>query len=250
MVRIAICDDDIRTLEEIYAMVNRYVEAHVDTAFFVRRFHSSYDLLECLENPQRCFHIYLLDIVMPLFNGLDVGRQIRAIDHHAVIIYLTTSGEFALESFSVAPMQYLMKPVTYEKLEPVLQSAMERVHQSVEANVLVRIKDGLYNLRYCQIVYLEYINHTIVFHLVDGQILSSMAIRESFSSYISTYMDDPRFIKPHASYLVNMDHVQSLIGNEFIMVGGTNLPISKRMISQVKRRFIDYITQKGDLAAL
>lgn len=245
MIRIAICDDDIRELEHMYALATRYAKAHGESAFFVRRFHSSYDLLECIESPERRFNIYLLDIVMPMFDGLEVGGQIRRVDRQAVIVYVSSSEEYALKSFDMTPLQYLVKPVEYSRFEGVLSAACGRIAQAQEAAALVRVKEGLCNIRFHQILFLEYSNHAVLFHLTGGKTLYSTAIRESFAEYAEKYLADARFIRPHVSFVVNMDHVSALAEGAFTMIDGQKVPVSKRVLAATKKRFIDYMVGKG-----
>ena len=130
MIRIAICDDDIPTLESVYTLVKAYADAHPEIEFLIRRFHSVYDLLECLENRERNFHVYLLDILMPLLNGIELGVQIRKNDMHAAIIYLTTSPEYALDSFQVSPSTYLIKPVEKDSLFTALDRCCGQIQRT------------------------------------------------------------------------------------------------------------------------
>lgn len=250
MIRIAICDDDIHSLEDIYLKVNQYATEHPETDFFVRRFHSVYDLLECLDSERCTFHIYLLDIVMPLLNGIEVGLQIRKSDTHAVIIYLTLSPEFALESFKTSPLSYLIKPIGQQELSSALTRAIDQLQHTLESQVLVRTKEGLTNILFNQILYVEYQRHSIVFHLSGNRTVSSMVLRESFTTFFENYLSDPRFLRPHASYAVNMDHVQSLTSSCFELKDGTQVPVSKRIHTQVKRKYMDYLLSRNEVSLL
>ena len=71
------------------------------------------------------FHIILLDILLPLLNGMDTARELRQYDKTVKIIFLTSSPEFALESYDVKAYSYLLKPVTYEKLEETLNECVK-----------------------------------------------------------------------------------------------------------------------------
>lgn len=250
MFRIAICDDDIPTLESVYKLVKAYADAHPETEFLIRRFHSVYDLLECLESRERNFHIYLLDILMPLLNGIELGVQIRKNDMHAAILYLTTSPEYALESFKASPVTYLIKPVEQEPLFAALDRCRSQLQQTMDTHVLVRVKDGLTNIRFYQIVYAEYLRHAIVFHLSGGRTVQSMVLRESFTAFAQKYLADPRFIRPHASYIVNMDYVQALTANDFELTDGSSIPISRRVYSQIKKMYMDYLLTGNEVSLL
>lgn len=247
LIRIAICDDDITSLEIMYELVTTHLNARAyQEEIAVRRFQSAYDLLECVENPNLHFDIYFLDIIMPMYTGIELARYIRRDDEYAVIIYTTASPEFALDAAGTSPLQYLVKPINRELLWATLDAALRRLDNVKTRKVLVKFKGGLANIGMHQIEYIEYRDHMLVFHLTSGETISSRVMQESFSSIAERTFNDERFVKPHASYVVNMDHVEGMNNNEFEMRSGAVVRISKRILSQVKQQFIDYMVKKND----
>jgi len=126
MLRIAICDDDIKELENTYKMVSDFAEERQEIDFYIRRFQSAYDMFECIDTGI-AFNIYILDIIMPLMNGIDVGAKIREKDENAIIIYLTSSTDYAIKSYSVFAFQYLLKPVSKVELLNFLGKALDKI---------------------------------------------------------------------------------------------------------------------------
>lgn len=113
MLRIAICDDMQGELEQISALTNKYITARGLTAD-VREFCHPDELLTV--NETETFHIFLLDIIMPMISGLELGRSIRRTSTDAQIIYITTELGFALDAYAVNPLHYLLKPVDKQSL--------------------------------------------------------------------------------------------------------------------------------------
>ena len=70
------------------------------------------------------FDLYLLDIIMPNENGIDLGRKIHTIDKGGTIFYLTSSIDFAVDAFSVKASQYLLKPIEQIKLLDALDKVL------------------------------------------------------------------------------------------------------------------------------
>lgn len=114
------------------------------------------------------------------------------------------------------------------------------------ACVLVRIKGGIAQITSHQIAYMRYQNHMVIFHLASGRSVSTAMMRVSFSDYVSRYLRDKRFVKSHNAYVVNMDHVQVLGKQQFYMMNGDAVPISKRVYADVKKRFVDYMLGKPE----
>lgn len=245
MIRIAICDDDIPSLERVYGLLTDHLRSTWRDDFLVRRFHSLYDLMECLENPNLYFNIYYLEIEMPVYSGIEAGRIIRQNDEFASIIYMTVSPSFALDAAATAPLQYLMKPVAPRQLLETVDSACRRLRQAQGKNLLIKRKDGITNVAMHQIEYIEYQDHALAFHLQDGRVVDSRTLHESFSEIAERSLADSRFLRPHQSFVINMDHVSSVSAKEFAMDSGAMIPISKRLSKEVRERFMDYATREN-----
>lgn len=246
MIRIAICDHDVASLESVYSMVMEHLHVTCRDEFHVRRFHSVYDLLECLENPTLNFNVYILEINMPMYTGIEVGKMIRKNDEYADIIYMASSGGYALDASETAPLKYLVKPVQEQQLVGALEGASRKLVAMSKKNLLIKRKDGLSNISMHQIEYIEYRNHALTFHLTDGGAIDSRVMQESFSTVFDSSLTDARFLKPHQSYAVNMDHVRSMNAKEFEMSSGAMVPISKRIYKDVHKQFIDYTVAEND----
>ncbi len=249
MIHLAICDDDKQTLDSVGQLVTKYADMNPQLGLIVNKFNSVYDLVESIEKGERSYQIYVLDIIMPLINGIDVGKYIRKYDEQALIIFMTSSTDYVMDALSVSLFQYLLKPIESQKLYPVLERACSKITQTMDTNVMLRVKGGIAYVRYHQIMYIEYINHAMTFHLATGKSFITMVMRESFSNYIDMHLQDPRFIKPHASFVVNMDFVQLITTKEFEMINGEKIPISKRAYTNVRRKFINYMVSRHDSVA-
>lgn len=111
--RIAVCDDSPIFLNK----TKTYIETwSANTGHAVQIF--TYDNGDALIEAHKDCHmdIIFLDIIMPLLNGMDTARELRQHDRAVQIIFLTSSPEFALESYEVRAQGYILKPVSQEKL--------------------------------------------------------------------------------------------------------------------------------------
>ena len=112
MLRVAICDDMQDFLARANSLVSAWKEDNDDVV--VDLFSDGDSLIDAhVKNP---FDIILLDIVMPLMNGIDTAAQIRKSDKSVKLVFLTSSPEFAIESYSVHANGYLLKPIDKDKL--------------------------------------------------------------------------------------------------------------------------------------
>ena len=100
MLRIAVCDDEIKELNQTEKLLNAYLHAHPQLNGQVFPFSDPKALLAQWEAQGR-FDLYVLDIIMPEMSGIETGRQLRALGDHGEIIFLTNSNEFAADSSDV-----------------------------------------------------------------------------------------------------------------------------------------------------
>ena len=238
--RIAVCDDDIHDLEDTYRMVAEYIRLHDEQDISIRKFQAAYDLLDCIE-AGIYFDIYILDIMMPYMNGIDIGNEIRKKDDHSFIIYLTTSMDFALKSYEVSAFQYLTKPVSSEGLHTVLDNIIKRLDYEVTRSIPVKTKNGIYVIPFHRIVSAEYVNHSVVYNLTVGEVITSSVTREPFTVTIGKLLKDDRFICCHVSFVVNMRFVASMDKNKFFLKNRQSIPISAKHYNETKKRYFDFL---------
>ncbi len=113
MLRIAVCDDFDNELQRIVDLTNEYLTDRGIVAE-LREFSHPDALLKALKKVN--FHVFMLDMLMPMVSGLELSREIRRFNQNAQIIYISSDPSFALEAYSVNPIHYLIKPVVKETL--------------------------------------------------------------------------------------------------------------------------------------
>lgn len=244
LLRIAVCDDDVRELEETHNMITEYIKLHDEMDITVRKFQSAYDLLDCTDAGIR-FDVYILDILMPHMNGIDVGLEIRKNDENCFIIYLTTSPEFALKSYQVSAYQYLLKPVDKDSLFHELEEIRKREEFESSRRISVKTKEGVHFIPLHRIVFAEYLSHRVVYHLLNDETITGSVSREPFHELIQPLLNDPRFICCHASFVVNMYCIESISQKDFRLTGGQSVPISARCYAHTKKQYLDFLLNEA-----
>lgn len=170
MLRIAICDDDRTDRERIHGYVAEYLEVKNIQAEVKIFDHPDTLIQECESfRPQ----VYLLDIVMPMVTGIQAARELRWNQPDAQIIFATSESSYALESFDVNPINYILKPVEKEKLFSTLDLALSHVQIEDRKSITVKVKGGLCTLRLDDIMYIDYRNHVVTYHMANGEAVST-----------------------------------------------------------------------------
>lgn len=239
--RIAICDDMSDELERICKLVNEYVEIN-DLDVHIKTFSHPDNLLKWSECEN--FQLYILDVVMPMMSGLQLGKEIRMRDCEAQIIYITSAPEYALDSFSVNPLNYIIKPVDKKKIFDTLSLAISKI-KADGVTLTLKSKKGLHTISMASIVYCEYVNHSVKYILTKGEIIETTTIKSNFSEHVAPILMDKRFIKTHSSFVVNMNLVERLSRDGFTMRGGAFVPVSGKMFTEVKKAYISFRLKDG-----
>ncbi len=237
MLRIAICDDINTELERIIALTSEYLDMRNMNAE-LREFSHPDELLTACEKEN--FHIFLLDMVMPMVSGLELGREIRHISTDAQIIYITTEPGYALDAYMVNPLHYLIKPVNESDLFAVLDLAAEKVKYGKEITITVKTKGGLRTISTDLLALCEYKRHAVIYKLKNGETFETTTIPNSFSEYIELLLRDKRFIQPHAAFAVNMSYVERLDKDGFTLKGGIFVPVSGKQYISVRNAYMSY----------
>lgn len=236
--KIAICDDDNLELLEINGMVEEFIRSHSsEHRITSETFHNGLDLLAAIEKGLR-FDIFLLDIIMPLIDGIELAKEIRNKDTIAKILFLTSSPDFAVDSYGVNAFYYLLKPIKKEELLPLLEKASAAVIDKSEKYVIVKNGTALTKIVLNKLQYAEVIGRTISFFLTNGETVESFATMTQIEAELLT---DKRFVKPHRSYIVNMDCIKNFTPKGITTVTGALIPISRDVYKKVKQAYIDYL---------
>ena len=237
MLKIAICDDISDELSHVAGLTREYL-TKADISAVTREFTHPDTLLTACET--ETFHIFLLDMVMPMISGLELGRSIRRVSTDAQIIYITTEPGFALDAYSVNPLHYLLKPVNEEELFTALQLAAEKAGFGEETSVTVKTREGLRTLSTDAVVCCEYARHTVIYTLKNGERVVTLTISRSFAEHIAPLLRDRRFIQPHAAFAVNMSCAERLSRDGFTMKGGAFVPVSGKQYTAVRNAYMSY----------
>lgn len=235
MLRLAVCDDDSRSLTHMISLLKEYqIVSHFHIEYTT--FHNGLELVSVLEHGKH-FDIYCLDIVMPGFDGIELGKEIRNFDKSAQIIYFTSSPEFALESYSVKAANYILKPVTREKLFSALTEVMEEIEHSEETSITLKDNLGIQKILLSNLVYAEAMGRKVLYHLNSGRILEC-SIR--FSEVCNTLLEYPYFMKPHRSYVVNMNYINTIENTEITLQFPDVIPIAQGKGKEIKDFYLSF----------
>ena len=163
--KIAICDDNRQELSHILSLLDNY-QVKQNLPFTICPFHNSRDLADTLSGAR--YDLFLLDIIMPDITGMELARKIRSFDKSADIIFLTTSPEYAVESYTVKATNYLMKPIVPERFYETLDEIQKIREQEQGRSLVLKSSIGVHKIPLNQLMYVEAQGRKVLYYLANG----------------------------------------------------------------------------------
>ena len=236
MLQIAVCDDNIDELSNMVQLINLYrTSRHLNCEHAA--FSNGFELISALEKGKR-FDIYCLDIMMPGFTGIDAAKEIRTFDKTAPILFFTSSPEFALESYSVKAINYVLKPISKEKLFFTFDELLEQIKAKEEEDaVIVKSNEGIQKILISNLAFAEVIGRNVLYHLRSGKVVECT---EPFSSVCDNLLKYGCFIKPHRSFLVNMQYVDTIENHQITLQTLSAVPVAQGKAKEIKQQYLNY----------
>lgn len=217
MLRIAIIEDDREYAQEIREYLERFSAEHdvaVETVLFT-------DGDQIVENYSGDYDILLMDIELPLLNGMEASEEIRKIDPEVEIIFITNSPQYAIQGYRVGALDYILKPVNYYAFAQTMTRAVERTELKRDRSILVSVRGGKQKVEVRKIRFVEVRDHDLTFHLEDGDITAKGTIRELIDE-----LSDQDFFHCNKGYLINLAYVDGIIGLD-VRIGEDIIPVGR-----------------------
>ena len=238
--KIALCDDDKQELLLLTALVEEYSSSLADEdKIEIKSFGGAIELLNQTDRAKN-FDLYILDIIMPALNGIQLATEIRSWNKVAKIIFLTSSPEFAVASYSVDAFHYLLKPIQKDKLFQILDKVRLELYGAHKQYLVVKTATSLSKILLHRLSYVEVKGRTLFFHQTDGSVIES---NTTISQVEALLLNDSRFLKPHRSFIVNLDCVKHLAQDHLITTNDNYIPISRNQYKEVKETYINFSFQ-------
>ncbi len=226
---IAVCDDSADDRTTLSSLVKAYLDDN-DLVATVEEFPSGEAFLAA--DTDR-FALAFLDIYMGELTGMDTAKRLVAEHKKTALVFYSTTGEFAAESYDVNALHYLIKPAEKAKVFTVL----DRFFRQYRAKRTLNIKVGrqIETVLLSDIVFVEADNKKTKFHTKHGVIDAS----ESFAA-VCEKLTPPEFVKPIRYALVSMAEVTAVPSDVLVLSSGDRIPVSRDKRQYVKDEFAEY----------
>ncbi|MDE5866247.1 MAG: LytTR family DNA-binding domain-containing protein [Lachnospiraceae bacterium] len=244
-IRVALCDDETAGLEISKKLLAEYKQKVSSVSFALSCFSSGRELLNYIDTYES-FHIYILDIIMPDINGIQLGTALREQGDDGLIIYLTSSPDYALESYSTDALHYLLKPIDRNQFFQCMDKAMNRLNHLLTETISIKALGSTRIIPVHNILYAERVNRFIRYNLSDGTVIDSVTFNGTFQNAVSPLLSRHDFLIVGSSFVVNLYHVTEVTNSEMLLDERHHVPIPRRTYKTVKSTWADYWLKKGD----
>ncbi|MBQ8597382.1 MAG: response regulator transcription factor [Lachnospiraceae bacterium] len=176
--------------------------------------------------------ILLLDIEMNAMNGVELAAKVRKDNRRMQIIFVTGYMDYVQEGYEVEALHYLLKPVSEERLYPVLDRAAERL-KTAGAALLLSFKGELVRIPFYEIRYLEVQKNYVTVHGKEAYEVKLPL------SELEKELDES-FFRTGRSYIVNLKFVRRITKTEVLLEDGSSIPLSRGMYDKINQAMIQY----------
>ena len=236
MIRIAICDDEKKILDEVAGYIRNYAEKKKGKALEVFPFDSASSLLCALEDG-KSFDVFVLDVYIGEERGTALARSIRKLGIENPIIFATTSVEHAPESFETGTLRYLIKPISPLKFYEALEVALANAEKIGQRLIKLKTENGVESVNARNIIYAEAHAHYQYVTLSED---SQLRVRMTVSELYNLLAPNGGFIRVGSAYIINLRNVKNVSTNEVHMYHGFSVPIPRGKHSEIKKAFWDF----------
>ena len=237
MYLIALCDNEAADLNKVEQLLNLYEKEHPGTAFLVERFENAIELLYRVREKNYLPDFVLMDIYMPEKTGIEAARELRGMGINCKIIFLTVSKEHALDAFGVDAAQYLVQPVNREAFFQTFDRFVERVDKERKKYFLLRIDGKVKRVMLNEILYCEAQGKFQYLYFINGEHSILRVTMTELYEMLSKYT---QFVRVGISYIVNLEHIDSMNAREIFMEGGKKIHLPRGAYKSLKEQYFQY----------
>ncbi len=236
MIRIAICDDEKKILDEVSRYIKSYAEKKNITDIEVFPFGSARTLMSALEDGKN-FDIFVLDVYIGDKMGTSLARDIRKSGIESPIIFATTSLEHAPESYETGTLRYLIKPINPAKFYEAMDVALASAEKLERRLIKLKTENGVESINASHIMCSEAHDHYQYVTLLGG---TQLKVRLTVTELFTILAKHGGFIRVGSPYIINLRHVKNLSRTEVLLYDSIAIPIPRGKYAEIKNAFWDY----------
>lgn len=242
MIRIAICDDEKKILDEVFGYIKNYAARKNEGELEVFRFESASSLMSAIEDG-KAFDIFVLDVYIGDEMGTSLARDIRKLGIESPIIFATTSIEHAPQSYEMGTLRYLIKPINPVKFYEAMDVAIASAEKLGERLIKLKTENGVESINASHIISTEAHDHYQYVNLLDG---TQIKVRLTVTELFAILSKHGGFIRVGSAYIINLRHVRNVSRTDVLLYNNVSVQIPRGKYADIKNAFWDYQYEGGE----
>lgn len=235
IMKILICDDDIRVLDQ-YSKLLYKMECVRQEEVEILKCDSGKHLVQEFKKDINRAEIILLDIRMPVMDGIEAASALRKMNCKSEIIFLTQVKDRMLDAFDVSAFHYIVKDETStEVIDEILSRAIYKIVDKHREMMTFSCAGENIQVFVDGIKYFEVLQRIITVHYGTNKRFEFYSRLGKLEELL--YKKD--FVRIHRAYLVSLHHIESITFKELKMKDGSSLPIGRNYYADLKERFFE-----------
>ncbi len=235
MIRIAVCDDEKKILDEITGYIQSYAQKkNRELESFC--FDSASALIGALEDG-RSFDVFVLDVYIGDEMGTALARDIRKLGIENPIIFATTSIDHAPESYETGTLRYLIKPINPTKFFEAMDVAFATAEKIGQRLIKLKTENGIESINANRIMYSEAHAHYQYVTLDGGE---QLRVRMTVTDLYALLFQNGGFLRVGSAYIINLRNVKNVSTTEVNMYNNITIPIPRGKHNDIKKAFWDF----------
>ena len=236
MVRIAICDDEEKILDEVSGYIENYAKKKNNEEIQVFRFDTARSLIGALEDGGS-FDIFVLDVYIGDEIGTALARDIRKLGIESPVIFVTTSIDHAPESYETGTLRYLIKPINPTKFYEAMDAALASAERISKRLVKLKTENGVESINASHIISSEAHDHYQYVKLLNGE---QLRLRSTVTELFTILSKFGGFIRVGNAYIINLRHVKNVSRTDVLLYNDISIPIPRGKYAEITSAFWDY----------
>ena len=179
--------------------------------------------------------LLFLDIEMPYLTGIGFLKQLATPPR---VIFTTAYEKYALQGFELEVLDYLMKPISFDRFLKAANKAFDYFNQqqapaATEDHIFVKADNRLEKISFADILFAEALENYVAIYTREKKIITHLTLK-----MLQEKLPAAAFVQPHKSYLVSIDKINSIEGN-ILHIGQYQVPISKYQKEEIMEKIVN-----------
>jgi len=233
---ISIIDDKFEDGEKLNLYIKDYfAEKFAGLPLYINYYQNENDFLK--EFQKNSCDIIFIDYYLNHYTGMDIAKEIRKVDSSVIIIFITMSCDFAIDSYKVKASGYLVKPLVYDDFKEILDLLD---YKAMRERQFIEIKNSYEHIKVLlkDIIICDVNGHYTQIHMSNNQIKKCRITFLNFMQLLSPYQE---FLHCYRGCVINMEQVKQVDEHAFIMNNGDHIPFRRKQKAKILKSYYDFL---------